>query len=461
MNINRNSAPLQRRIKTQTEQLDTFSFFNLLTSPQLFSAVEKSLPEYRERKYPPTETLSMFLSQAMSADRSCQNIVNEVAVQRLINGLPLHSTYTGSYCKARQRLPVSLVSELVCCTGQLIDDQLPMNWRWQGRRIRLVDGTTVTMPDTPENQAAYPQQSGQKPGLGFPICRVVGIICLASGSIVNAAMGPYKGKGADEQTLLRGLLDSFESGDVVVGDAYFGSYFLLAELMARGIDAVFEQYGARKKSTDFRKGQKLGPKDHLITYTKPKKKPDWMTEENYCMAPETLTVRELNVDKKTLVTTLLSPKDATKGSLKGLYKERWHVELDLRNIKTTMGMETFSCKSPEMVEKEMWVYFLAYNLIRLVMTQSASLSDILPRQISFKHALQIWSAYRHQKGAIDDDEALNILCVLIAENYVGNRPGRTEPRAIKRRLKPYPLLMKPRNEARETIKKYGHPRKQK
>lgn len=149
----------------------------------------------------------MFLSQAMSTDRSCQNIVNGTAVQRLINGLPLHSTNTGSYCKARQRLPLSLISELVCCTGQLIDAQLAMDWRWQGRRVRLVDGTTVTMPDTPENQEAYPQQSGQKPGLGFPLCRIVGIICLASGSIVNAAMGPYKGKGADEQTLLRGMLN--------------------------------------------------------------------------------------------------------------------------------------------------------------------------------------------------------------------------------------------------------------
>ena len=461
MNTNHKSTPLQHRIKAQTEQLDTFSFFNLLTSPLLFSTVEKSLPEYRERKYPPTETLSMFLSQTMSADRSCQNIVNGMAVQRLINGLPLHSTYTGSYCKARQRLPVSLISELVCCTGQLIDAQLPMKWRWQGRRVRLVDGTTVTMPDTPENQQAYPQQRGQKPGLGFPICRMVGIICLASGSIVNAAMGPYKGKGADEQTLLRGMLDSFESGDIVVGDAYFGGYFLLAELMARGIDAVFEQHGARKKSTDFRKGQKLGAKDHLIRYVKPKKKPDWMTEEYYRTAPDTITMRELNVDKKILVTTLLSPKAAPKNSLKLLYKDRWHVELDLRNLKTTMGMETFSCKSPEMVKKEMWVYLLAYNLIRLVMTQSASLADLLPRQISFKHTLQIWLAYRHQQGTTDDDEAINILCVLIAENHVGNRPGRIEPRALKRRLKPYPLLMKSRSAARETIKKYGHPRKQK
>lgn len=231
--------------------------------------------------------------------------------------------------------------------------------------------------------------------------------------------------------------------------------------MSCGVDAVFEQYGAHKKSTDFRKGQKLGTKDHLITYTKPKKKPDWMTEEYYRSAPNTLTVRELKVNKKIRVTTLLSPKDTPKSSLKELYKDRWHVELDLRNIKTTMGMETFSCKSPEMVEKEMWVYLLAYNLIRLVMAQSASLADLLPRQISFKHTLQICLSYRHQQGATEEEETLNILCVLIAENCVGNRPGRIEPGAVKRRPKPYPLLMQPGNPAREKVKKQGSPKKQK
>lgn len=459
MNPNRKRKNLQRRIEKQTEQVDTFSFFNLLTSPELFSTVEDLQPEYRERKYPPTETLSMFLSQAMSADRSCQNIVNATAVQRSICGLSRNSTYTGSYCKARQRLPLSLISELVRCTSKLIDNQLPLDWCWQGRPVRLVDGTTVTMPDTPENQAAYPQQSGQKSGLGFPICRVVGIVCLGSGSIVDAAIGPYKGKGADEQTLLRSMLDSFEAGDIVVGDAYYSSYFLLSELMARGVDTVFEQSGGRRRTTDFRKGHKLGRTDHLVTYQKPVKKPDWMAEDYYQAAPAELTIRELNVGKKILATTLLSPKEATKQSLKELYKDRWHVELDFRNIKTTMGMETFSCKSPDMVKKEMWVYFLAYNLIRLIMAQSASLANILPRQISFKHSLQIWLAYR-QQGA-DNDEDLSMLFILIGENTVGHRPGRIEPRAVKRRPKEYKLLTKPRAVAREELRQYGHPKKQK
>lgn len=458
MNTNHKLANLQRRIKVRSEQVDTFSFFNLLTSPELFSIVEELQPEYRERKYPPTETLSMFLSQAMSADRSCQNIVNATAVQRSICGLSRHSTHTGSYCKARKRLPLSLISELVRCTSQLIDHHLPMDWCWQGRPVRLIDGTTVTMPDTPENQAVYPQQGGQKPGLGFPICRIVGIVCLGSGSIVNAAIGAFKGKGADEQTLLRSMLDSFKTGDIVVGDAYYGSYFLLSELMARGVDAVFEQSGGRRRTTDFRRGQKLGRTDHLITYPKPIRKPAWMSEEYYQAAPNELTIRELKVGGKILVTTLLSPSEANKQSLKKLYKERWHVELDFRNIKTTMGMETFSCKSPDMVKKEMWIYFLAYNLIRLIMAQSASLADILPRQISFKHSLQIWLAYRQQHSSESQDD-LSMLLLLIVENTVGHRPGRIEPREIKRRPKQYKLLTKPRNVSKEWIRQHGHPKR--
>ena len=460
MNTNRKQSTIQRLISRHIEPLDSLSFFNLLTGPRLLSTIEELQPEFRERTFPPTETLSMFLSQAMSADRSCQNVVNTMAVQRLAQGLQPHSTGTSSYCKARQRLPLPMVSELVRCTAQLVTEELPAQWCWQGRPVKLVDGTTVTMPDTAENQAAYPQQSGQKPGLGFPICRIVGILCLASGSLINAAMGPYKGKGGDEQTLLRGLLDSLKQGDLLLGDAYFATYFLLAELQAHGIDAVFEQHGSRKKSTDFRQGKKLGAKDHLITYKKPKKKPDWMTEDYYQSAPNTLTIRELKVDHKILVTTLLCSKKTTKKALQDLYKNRWHVELDLRHIKTTLGMEVFSCKSPDMVEKEMWVYFLAYNLIRLVMAQSAALTGLLPRQISFKHTLQIWQVHRQRQHLIED-EYLLVLCLLIAENCVGNRPGRIEPRKVKRRPKPYPFLMEPRERARKTIRKHGHPKKQK
>lgn len=193
----------------------------------------------------------------------------------------------------------------------------------------------------------------------------------------------------------------------------------------------------------------------MITLTKPKIRPDWMTTEQYAAAPESLVIRELEVGGKLLITSLTCPVSIPKQALKTLYVSRWQVELDIRNIKTTLGMDTLSCKTPLMAVKEMWVYLLAYNLIRLLMAQSALLADILPRTISFKHTLQLWLGWQRT----DEPKAISGLLFLIAEQTVGNRPGRIEPRAVKRRPKPYPLLTKTRAEAREEIKNHGHPKK--
>jgi hypothetical protein len=312
MNASVKLRQIQRqRIQQHAGQIDAYEFFNLLTSPELLDIVEQQLPEHRERRYPPTETLSLFLSQTMSADRSCQNVVNVSAVKRALAGMPPGNTCTGSYCKARRRLPSELVKSLVRHTGKMIGQTVPKEWLWQGRPVKLIDGTTVTMPDTESNQLSYPQQRNHAPGLGFPICRVLGVVCLAGGCVLNAAIGPYRGKGGSEHSLLRTLLDTFSSGDIVLGDAIYGSYFLFAELQKRGVDAVFEQNGSRKIKTDFRFGKKIGAKDHRVTYHKPAKKPDWMTEETYAQAPATIDVRELRVGNKILVTTLLSPDAAT------------------------------------------------------------------------------------------------------------------------------------------------------
>lgn len=459
MHISRSISAQQERIQHYTAVSDAFFFFNRLTDPDMHETLDALLPNHRERLFPPTETLSMFMAQALKPDRSCQGIVDDAALKRMLHGLPLCSTKTGAYCKARQRLPLAMISHMLRHTGQLITDRVPDKWRWQGRRVRLVDGTTVTLADTPANQAAYPQQSGQKPGLGFPICRIVGITCLSSGAVLNAAMGRYQGKGSGEQALLRSLLDTFDANDILLGDAFYATYFLLAELQLRGMDALFEQHGSRQHSTDFRKGKKLGSRDHLIVLTKPKQCPPWMTAEQYASVPETLTIRELAVNGKVLVTTLLCPKTAPKIALKALYKRRWEVELNFRDIKTTLGMETLSCKTPEMGEKEMWTYLLAYNVIRLIMLQSALLADVLPRFLSFKHTLQLCLAWNAALGPSDDLENVTALLMLVAEHKVGNRPGRVEPRAIKRRPKPYPLLTQIRTAARGKIIKYGHQKK--
>ena len=273
----------------------------------------------------------------------------------------------------------------------------------------------MTMADTEENQATYPQPSSQKEGLGFPICRTVALICLGSGALLDAATGPCEGKGSDEQTLLRGMLGTLAAGDILLGDAFYPTYFLLSELVQRGVDGVFEQYGARKRSTDFATGEKLGTRDHLVVLEKPKKRPDWMTPQQYERAPATLKVREFKAGGKIMVTTFLDAKAAPKDELKVLYRRRWNVELDLRNIKTTLGMERLSCKTPEMVVKELWVYLLAYNMIRLLMAQAALLADQIPRQLSFKHTVQVWLSWRQRGGATDDGVCIHAVLVLIAE----------------------------------------------
>ena len=450
----------QQRVRHYASNSDSYAMFNLLTGPQLLDRVEALLPEHRERLYPPTETLSMFLAQALSADGSCQQVVDDAMVKRVIGALKPGSTDTGGYCKARSRLPETMVSTLARQAGGIIAEGAASWWHRQGRPVRLVDGATVTLADTEENQAAYPQLDSQKAGLGFPICRVVALLCLGSGALLDAAVGPCKGKGSDEQTLLRQVLDTLQADDILLGDAFYPTYFLLWELIRGGVDGLFEQHGARKRSTDFSKGEKLGARDHLIVWTKPKQRPDWMSPYEYDQVPATLKVREFQADGKIMVTTFLCPKETPKKALKVLYRCRWNVELDLRNIKTTLGMEHLRCKTPEMAVKELWVYLLAYNLIRLLMAQAALLADQIPRQLSFKHTVQIWMAWQQRGGGTHDAVSVNALLVLIAEPRVGLRPGRIEPRALKRRPKPFPLLTKPRQVAREEIQKNGHPKKQ-
>lgn len=456
MHANHKRKLRQQQIRAQASNSDAYAFFNLLTGPQWFGRVESLLPVHRERLFPPTETLSMFLSQVLCADRSCQRAVNEFAVQRVRSGLSACSTHTGGYCRARERLPQELVSGLLRYTGASLSAALPVSWRWRGRAVRLVDGTTVSLPDTEANQAEYPQSRTQQRGLGYPLCRLLALTCLGSGGLLNAAVGRFR--GGDEQTLLRTLLDTLSAGDVLVGDAYFATYFLLCSLEARGVDGVFEQYGARRRSTDFRRGERLGVRDHLLVWSKPAR-PGWMSAAEYAAAPDTLTVRELYTGGKVLVTTLRCARATRKAQLRALYRRRWCIELDLRDLKTTLGMERLRGLTPAMARKELWVYLLAYNLIRVLMAQAAVLAGCRPRELSFKHTLQLWVAWGRCGPLSADGAAHQVLFVLIAQQRVGGRPGRIEPRALKRRAKTYPLLTEPRARARDRIRQHGHPQK--
>ena len=440
------------RIARRSGSTEAVEFFNVLTSPELLETTEALLPVHRERLYPPTTTLSIFIRQTLDADASCQKAVNGWAAQRAADGLRACSVRTGGYCRARQRLPLEMVSALTRHTGRLLSQKAHARWRWRGRAVKLVDGTGLSMPDTPENQAVYPQPSTQATGVGFPLARLVMVFCLATGAALDAAIGPHQGKGSGELGLVRQVLGSLHPGDVMLADALYCNYFLIATLMAAGVDVVFEQNGSR--TTDFRRGQSLGTRDHIVRWPKPASRPQWMTPEQYASAPDEIVLRECKVAHQVLVTTMLDHRRVSKDELSQLYARRWNVELDLRNLKTTTGMDVLRCQTPEMNVKQLWVHLLAYNVIRLLMAQAASNADVDPRNLSFKHTVQLWTQWvacglspMHDSGR---------LFTLIAQCQVGHRPGRIEPRMRKRRPKPFPWLKTPRPHARRQVQRFGH-----
>jgi hypothetical protein len=440
------------RIWRKAKSTNTVEFFNVLTSPELLDMAETLVPEHRERLYPPTVALSMFMRQVLESDGSCQKAVNGWAAQRAADGLSPCSVRTGGYCRARQRLPLEMVSTLTRETGRLLSEKALRQWMWRGRSVKLVDGTGISMPDTPENQALYPQSSTQASGVGFPLARLVMVICLATGAALDAAIGPHSGKGTGELGLVRRLLDGFSPSDVMLADALYCNYFLISTLMSAGVDVLFEQNGSR--ITDFRRGQSLGTRDHLVRWPKPAARPQWMTPEQYAHFPDELTVREVKVAHQVLVTTLLDHRKVSKNDLSALYARRWNVELDLRNLKTTTGMDVLSCQTPQMNDKQLWVHLLAYNVIRLLMAQAACNAGVDPRDLSFKHTVQLWTEWVSRGLSATKDGGR--LFALIAQCRVGNRPGRIEPRMRKRRPKPYPWLKVPRAHARRKIKLHGH-----
>jgi hypothetical protein len=376
------------------------------------------------------------------------------------SGQPACSTRTGAYCKARQKLAKRFLHRLVVHVGQQVEDEAPQPWRWKSRRALLVDGTTVTAPDTPANQAAYPQPRSQKPGLGFPIIRLVVLLGLATGSLLDAAMGPHCGKESGETALLRTLLDGLRPGDVLVADRYYCSYWMIALAQELGVDVVFRLHQLRHY--DFRRGRRLGRDDHVVEWLKPRR-PRWMDQQRYDALPETLTIREVRtvvtepgfrVDELVVATTMTDAAIYSSADLLDLYHERWHAELDIEAIKQTLKMDILRCKSPEMLRKEIWAHLLVYNLVRKVMAQAAVAAGINPRTISFKGTLQAVREFQQDLQALGPAHLAELAAVLlkaVAEHRVGNRPGRVEPRAVKRRPKEYDRLMKPRAEARAAL----------
>jgi hypothetical protein len=414
----------------------------------------------RNRLFPPHLTLWTFLLQILSPDGSCREALSRLRPWMIAQGQTPCSPNTGSYCKARKRLPEGAIASLARHSGHRLGDQTPQAWRWKGRRVKIVDGSTVSMPDTEANQAAYPQPRAQQPGLGFPIARLVAVFDLASGALTTLGVGRYQGKATGEMALLRQQQHDVQRDDVVLADCYYSSYWTLAGLQGQGIDYVGRQHHRRK--TDWRRGQRLGREDHVVAWPKPVK-PAWMDHPTYAALPDELTVREVRVRVSrrgfrtrgfVVVTTLLDAVFYSAQDLADLYRERWHGELDLRSIKGALGMDVLRCKTPEMVRKELWMYMLAYNMLRAVMVRAALSAGLCPRQLSFTGALQAVNGFTPAlvlAGTAVGIALLDALWVSVAAHRVGKRPNRVEPRAVKRRPKAHKLLRVPRPKARKRL----------
>ena len=411
--------------------------------------------------YTPAVTLWAFLSQMLftGAQRSCVAAVARVSVLWASLGQKVCDSNTGAYCRARHKLTEGLLQRLVRETAEACEAQTPDCWLWLNRHVWLVDGTTVSMPDTPDNQAAYPQPPAQKSGLGFPLLRLVALVSLATGLLRDAAVGPYAGKEAGETALLRELFGRLQAGDVVLADRFYCGWFMIALLQELNVDLVVRLHQLRK--ADFTRGQRLAPGDHIVEWPRPPR-PDWMDEATYVRMPATLRLREVEVQVKeagfrtqslVVVTTLTDAEETPRDALADLYRQRWLVELDIRSIKSMLSLDVLRCKTPQMVRKELYTGLLAYNLIRQTMLQAALAADVSPRSLSFTAAMQTLAA-AGMVAAIDvGDLSLLIQMKLehIASHRVGHRPGRIEPRAIKRRPKPHKLLTEPRPIARARL----------
>jgi putative transposase len=447
-----------RRAIAEARRRGDLYFAGLLPEDRILEAFGRARWFWQGWIYSPAVTLWVFLAQCLSADHSCREAVAQLIAWRLAQGLKPCSTKTGAYCTARERIPEEACLKLTRQTGRAVDEQAPIEWRWLSRRVLDVDGSTITMPDTPANQAEYPEVSGQRRGCGFPIARIVVVFSLAVGTVLDAAIGKYQGKQTGENSLFRTLHGLLQEGDVVLADRYFSGWFDLALLQQRRVDMVVRKHQLR--ATDFRTGKRLGPNDHLVCWTKPTR-PDWMSPEEYAALPDQLTLREVRVVVRQLgfrtkelviVTTLLDAESYPAEEIAALYRRRWQAELNLRSLKIVLQMDQLRCQTPHRVRNEFYMHLVAYNLIRQLMAVSAQTAGVEPWTISFKGTLQtIANLLPLLHTRLTTADWCRALLDTIATHEVGNRPNRFEPRVRKRRPKKFKLMREPRENYRRRM----------
>lgn len=402
-------------------------------------------------------TLWAFVGQVLQdgKQRSCNAAVTHATRYMVEQGMQPPSPDSGEYCRSRRKLNADVLRRIVRAIAANMESATPDYWRWHGRHVKLVDGFTFTMPDTPDNQAAFPQVKSQAPGVGFPIARACAVLSLATACIHDVAIGPYAGKETGETALLRKVLDAFQPGDVMLADRYFCSFLMLAIFKSLGVDVCIRLHQLRK--VDPCRVRWLGPDDYIDTWHKPQRA-QWMSEELYDALPPRMDIRIVSFTATTdheteplqVVTTLLDHTACPTEDIGALYGYRWHAELDLRSIKQLLNLEHLRCKSPDMIRRELWTTCLAYNMVRVVCAQAAFTHDKLARQMSFAVACNTLLSQWLLPPEPAIREALGRYHLRrIAANEVGDRPGRIEPRVIKRRPKPYKLMTMPRHQYKQ------------
>jgi len=433
-----------------------------LSERDLAEAAAQQDYEWRDRIWTPALTVWTFLLQVLHPGWACRAAVAETLAQHAAAGIPLDaSPDPTAYCQGRKRLPLSLFRSALQKVGGTVQSKASDGYRWWGRRVWVVDGSSCSMPDTAPLQKAFGQPDGQKPGCGFPVARIVAMFCWASGAVFDVAVGPYR---SNELSLWRQLWGHLKAADVVLGDRFYGAYADLAQLRDRGCDGVFRLRGARTRTIDFRTGKRLGKKDRLFVWSKPKPCPRTLCAEDFALLPASLTVRVIRFDTHVngfrsrtilVVTTLLDPKEYPLEQIAALYRDRWTVELRIREVKTTLQMEILSGKSEDVVRKEIYMHFIAYNLVRALMWQAAREHGRPLHRLSFAGTVQRLHAVAPYlwlfAGTSRAIQLHTWLLSWIARDTLPDRPNRLEPRALKRRLKPYDLLTRPRSEMRTLL----------
>ena len=431
------------------------SYFGQFIPNHLFGQVEAGAFS-RRRLFSKENTFWAFFSQILDADGGCREVIRKVQALAVTKGLPQPSSSTSAYCQARRKLNEPELDAILTVTANHLQQQTQDD-RWHGHRVVVVDGTGLSMPDTEKNQAEWPQQSSQVAGCGFPQARLCACFCLHSGALLSYRIGSRK---RQELPLLREQWETFKPGDILLGDKGFCSYYDVWQLQERRVESVFTL--ARRTPVDTASCVAvLGEDDLLIEWPKPKwNKRLSYTKEAWEAMPDCLTLRQIKVTVNEpgfrtqsyyLITTLTNHKDYPTSDLADLYYQRWDVELFFRDIKTTMGMDILRCHTPNMVKKEILMHWIVYNSLRLLMVQASKVARVRPRKISFKASLQAlrqWEPHLNSAG-LTHQEQRNLMAQLrhaIAGAMLSERPGRREPRCVKRRPKPFALLVKPRNE---------------